>query len=95
MENDVFKGWEDDDDVPEDNVNDELAVGLGVIFWYGYFAHLKTSRILISLPMYVGSPYLDIDVWSTENSSILSYTAVPSTIQTEAFTRWVKSAVSI
>jgi hypothetical protein len=32
MENDVFKGWEDDDDVPEDNVNDELAVGLGVIF---------------------------------------------------------------
>jgi hypothetical protein len=33
MENEVFEGWEDDDDeVSEDNVNDELAVGLGAIF---------------------------------------------------------------
>jgi hypothetical protein len=83
MENDVFEGREDDDDVSEDNVNDELTVGLGAIFWYRFFAYLKTSRILISLSMYLGSPYLDIDVWSTENSSIL------------AFTLRVKSAVSI
>jgi hypothetical protein len=33
MENDVFEGREDDDDdVSEDNVNDELTVGLGAIF---------------------------------------------------------------